>query len=190
MSRALLAALFLSLVAGCSGSPPPDDTGAGSNEWPPNLLSSFALFEGDLAALKPAAGVFAYDLNTPLFSDYTEKYRVIKLPDGRRINYHETEVFEFPVGTVIAKTFAYPHDMRDSAKGRRLLETRLLVHRPDGWVGLPYIWNNAQTEATLDVAGATMDCEWVHTDGEQRAQQLPGAQLQPVQALPRSRRQQ
>ncbi len=168
MRRAFNASLLLLLVAGCGGSKPPEGTDAGSNEWPPALLSSFALFEGELAELKPANGVFAYDLNTPLFSDYTEKHRVIKLPDGGRINYHETEVFEFPVGTVIAKTFAYPHDMRDPAHGRRLLETRLLVHRPDGWVGLPYVWNDEQTEATLDVAGATIDCEWVRTDGEKR----------------------
>jgi uncharacterized repeat protein (TIGR03806 family) len=58
--------------------------------------------------------------------------------------------------------------MRDAKKGRRFLETRLLVHRPDGWVGLPYIWNDKQTEATLDVAGATIDCEWIHTDGQPR----------------------
>jgi uncharacterized repeat protein (TIGR03806 family) len=58
--------------------------------------------------------------------------------------------------------------MRDPSKGHRVLETRLLVHRPDGWVGLPYIWNDEQTEATLDVAGATIDCEWIHADGQSR----------------------
>src|SRR3546814_16919269 len=36
----------------------------------------------------------------------------------------------------------------------RLIETRLLVRRTDGWVGLPYAWNADQTKATLQRAGA------------------------------------
>ena len=56
----------------------------------------------------PAAGVIPYDLNSALFSDYAEKYRFIKLPPGTHATYRDADVFEFPVGTVIAKTFAYP----------------------------------------------------------------------------------
>ena len=37
---------------------------------------------------------------------------------------------------------------------RRLIETRVLLHRADGWVALPYVWNEEQTEATLALAGA------------------------------------
>ena len=69
---------------------------------------------------------------------------------------------------MIAKTFAYPRDARDPSKGRRLIETRILKHEPDGWVGLPYVWNEAQSEATLDVAGDTVNVSWIHTDGEAR----------------------
>jgi uncharacterized repeat protein (TIGR03806 family) len=61
-----------------------------------------------------------------------------------------------------------PYDLADPAKGRRLLETRLLIHRPDGWIGLPYVWNDEQTEATLKVAGGTRDVSWHHTDGRLR----------------------
>ena len=67
---------------------------------------------------------------------------------------------------MIAKTFAYPHDARDPSKGRRLIETRILKREPDGWVGLPYVWNDAQTEATLELAGGTTDVRWIHTDGK------------------------
>ena len=35
-------------------------------------------------------------------------------------------------------------------------------------MGLPYIWNKEQTEATLDVAGDTVDVSWIHTDGRTR----------------------
>ena len=82
--------------------------------------------------------------------------------------YSADQVFEFPVGTVIAKTFAFPRDARDPSQGRRLIETRILKREPDGWVGLPYIWNKEQTEATLDVAGDTVDVSWIHTDGRTR----------------------
>ena len=116
----------------------------------------------------PAEGVIPYDLNSALFSDYAEKYRFVKLPAGTHATYRDVDAFEFPVGTVIAKTFAYPRDARDPSKGRRLIETRILKREPDGWVGLPYVWNEAQTEATLDVAGDTVDVSWIHTDGRAR----------------------
>jgi uncharacterized repeat protein (TIGR03806 family) len=131
-------------------------------------LSQYGLFSGESAAQEPAQGVIPYDLNSSLFSDYAVKYRFVKLPQGRQATYHENDVFEFPVGTVIAKTFAYPHDARDAAKGRRLIETRILKREPEGWVGLPYVWNEAQTDALLDVAGDTIDVSWIHSDGRSR----------------------
>jgi hypothetical protein len=131
-------------------------------------LSQYGLFAGEPAAQEPAKGVVPYDLNSALFSDYAVKHRFIELPAGTRATYREHDAFEFPVGTVIAKTFAYPRDARDPAKGRRLIETRILKREPDGWVGLPYIWNAAQTDAMLDVAGDTVDVSGVHTDGSTR----------------------
>jgi uncharacterized repeat protein (TIGR03806 family) len=131
-------------------------------------LSQYGLFVGDAASQEPVAGVIPYDLNSALFSDYAAKYRFVKLPPGMHANYREDDVFEFPVGTVIAKTFAYHRDARDPSQGRRLIETRILKRDPDGWVGLPYIWDAAQTDAVLDVAGDTVDVTWVHTDGRSR----------------------
>ncbi len=135
---------------------------------PFETLSQYRLFEGNPAEQVPAEGVIPYDLNSALFSDYAEKFRFVKLPPGTHAAYREAGTFEFPVGTVIAKTFAYPRDVRDPSKGRRLIETRILKREPDGWVGLPYVWNAAQTEATLDVAGDTVDVSWIHTDGRKR----------------------
>ncbi len=131
-------------------------------------LSQYGLFAGEPAAQVPADGVIPYDLNSALFSDYAEKFRFIKLPAGRTASYRDVDTFEFPVGTVIAKTFAYPRNARDPSQGRRLIETRILKREPDGWVGLPYVWNAAQTEATLDVAGDTVDVSWIHSDGRPR----------------------
>jgi uncharacterized repeat protein (TIGR03806 family) len=153
-------------ICGCGASSGFDPA---SDAEPPLKLSAWKIFVGDGRTQEPAAGVIAYDLNSPLFSDYTAKYRFVKLPPGRKAKYDADRVFEFPVGTVIAKTFAYPHDMRDPSKGRRLLETRILARRADGWVGLPYVWNEAQTEATLDVAGGIVHAQWIHNDGRSRS---------------------
>ncbi len=162
---AVLTAAYVGTV-GCGPSPAPRVEGT-----PASLekLSQYGLFVGQMRDQRPAPGVIPYDLNTPLFSDYAEKSRFVKLPPGSSARYHEDDVFSFPVGTVLAKTFAYPIDARDPSRGRRLLETRVLVHQADGWVGLPYVWDEAQEEATLEVAGRFVDVAWVHTDGHGRA---------------------
>ena len=163
-SRAMLVALAVGLCAlpGCSR--PSADTA----DAPPEKLSEYGLFTGNGSSQQPVAGVVPYDLNTPLFSDYTEKFRFVKLPDGQSATYSQDDAFDFPVGTIIAKTFAYPVDERDPKLGRRLLETRILKHEPEGWVGLPYIWNAEQTEAVLEVAGDLVDVSWTDAAGEKR----------------------
>jgi uncharacterized repeat protein (TIGR03806 family) len=167
----LAGALVLAgVVAGCgSGAPVAAVSKRAVAARPFGKLSQYGLFEGDPVAQKPAEGVIPYGLNSALFSDYAEKFRFVKLPAGLRAGYREDAVFEFPVGTVIAKTFAYPCDARDPSLGRRLIETRILKREADGWVGLPYIWNEGQTEAVLDVAGDTRDVSWTHTDGRVRS---------------------
>jgi uncharacterized repeat protein (TIGR03806 family) len=138
-------------------------------EWePPVRLSSHGLFRGDGSSQEPADGVIPYDITTPLFSDYAAKYRFVRLPAGNSAQYHDTEVFDFPVGTVIAKTFAFLHRLTDPSQGRQLIETRLLIHRPEGWVGLPYIWSEDQTEATLQITGGTRTVRWIHNDNTTR----------------------
>ena len=52
--------------------------------------------------------VVPYDLNTPLFSDYAHKLRTVWLPQGTTARYSATDAFDFPVGTIITKTFYYP----------------------------------------------------------------------------------
>jgi len=158
-----LLAVFLctGCLAGC---------GSRSSEWePPSLLSELGLFTGNGSTQQPAKGVIPYDLTTPLFSDYASKYRFVKLPQGGSAKYDEEDSFAFPVGTLIGKTFAYPLDARNPEKGERLLETRVIFHRPEGWVGFAYVWNDEQTEATLKVAGAMLDVSWLQDDGKQQS---------------------
>jgi uncharacterized repeat protein (TIGR03806 family) len=134
----------------------------------PEKLSDYGFFVGVLAHQRPAVGVVPYALNTPLFSDYAEKLRFVKLPSGQSVTYTDTSVLNFPVGTTLIKTFYYPHDFRDPAKGRRLLETRLLVHQAGGWKALAYVWNQDQSEALLEVAGDTKTVQYVDAQGSAR----------------------
>jgi uncharacterized repeat protein (TIGR03806 family) len=93
----------------------------------------------------------------------------VHLPAGSTIPYNDTAVFNFPVGTSLIKTFYYPLDFRDPSKGRRLMETRVLVHEEKGWKALPYIWNVEQTEAVLDVAGETMQASYIDGQGKKKS---------------------
>lgn len=132
---------------------------------PPNRLSSYGLFEGDGTSQLPVDGVVPYSVNSELFSDYAAKRRFIRLPDGKPAVYDPAQSFEMPVGTILAKTFSYPRDMRDPSLGERLLETRLLIHGKDGWGGLTYVWNYKQTEAYLEVAGHDIVATWLDLEG-------------------------
>lgn len=129
------------------------------------LLSEYGLFTGTLAELNPAEGVIPYELNTPLFTDYAHKKRFVKVPAGEQVKYTVNDALEFPVGTILIKNFYYPKDFNDLSQGRKIMETRLLIHKEDGWEALPYIWNDEQTDATLEIAGGTRKVSWVHYDG-------------------------
>lgn len=112
--------------------------------------------------------VVPYDLATPLFSDYTLKDRAIYLPEGATIAYADAGVLDFPVGTVIVKSFSIAPDLRAPDVDRRVLETRVLVRHADGWRTWPYRWNDAQTDAELAPAGAVVELSFVDTDGTPR----------------------
>ena len=135
---------------------------------PMEKLSDYHFFEGKTAEQKPALGVVAYSLNTPLFTDYAEKLRFVKLPENQTVAYNDKEVLGFPVGTTIIKTFYYPNDFRKPESGRRLMETRLLIHENEGWKALDYVWNDEQTEAFLEVAGDTKEVNYVDANGKKK----------------------
>ncbi|MEL7338845.1 MAG: SO2930 family diheme c-type cytochrome [Bacteroidota bacterium] len=156
--------LFSVLIALGLGSAPQLQPEAG----PRMSLSEYGFFVGDVSAQMPADGVVPYQLNTPLFSDYSEKLRFVKLPSGERVPYNAKEVLDFPVGTTIIKTFYYPVDARKAEKGRQLMETRLLIHEETGWKALAYHWNEEQTDAYLEVAGGTKEVKWINAKGKKK----------------------
>ena len=160
-----LAALLLGLVlAACGQEAARPDLGVILAGEPAATLAEYGLFE-DEAARAPAAGVIAYDLSTPLFSDHASKHRFVFVPDGRKAAYREDEVLDFPVGTVLVKTFAFAPDMRAPEDGERYRETRLLIRKAEGWAAFPYVWNEDQTEARYAPAGDWLEVDFIDPAG-------------------------
>lgn len=116
----------------------------------PAKLSDYGFFTGG-AALRPVEGVTAYRLNTPLWSDGATKLRFVYLPKGAQAKADGEGLLDLPVGAALIKTFAFPENGK-----LRLIETRVLMHRADGWIALPYQWNAEQTDAALVLAGARL----------------------------------
>ena len=137
-------------------------------EEPHKQLSDYGLFKGDLNNLEPVEGLLPFDLNTPLFSDYAQKLRMIYIPVGEAAAYTENEVLSFPVGSVLVKSFFYYKDGQNPVAGRRLIETRLLIRREHGWTADTYAWNQEQTEALLHQTGKTARVEWIDERGINR----------------------
>lgn len=138
---------------------------AGVFEFHENL-SEYTFFIGPLKELTPAAGIIPYELNTPLFSNYAEKLRFIKLPPGTKAVYNDSVVFSLPRGTVLIKNFYYFNDFRKPEKGRKIIETRLLVHKEDGWATYQYIWNETQTEAVFEPIGDAITVNYTDAKGK------------------------
>jgi len=178
---ALAAAVFAaSMLGACSSPPPPVHFFA---EGRPQRLSEWHVVFRDGARLALNGRVVPYDLNSPLFSDYAHKLRTVWMPPGASAKYESGQSFDFPIGTVISKTFYYPRaaggdaavlrtydQSRDFAgqgldlKNVRLIETRLLVRREHGWEALPYVWNAEQTDAELARTGDEVPLELVASD--------------------------
>jgi uncharacterized repeat protein (TIGR03806 family) len=154
LGTAVFASMFL---ASCGGSRAREVTLYLSEPFP-GKLSQWHLFTKNRAGLQPNARVIPYDLNTPLFSDYASKHRFVWMPEGVSAQYREDGPFEFPVGTILVKTFAFPAE--GSGGKEKLIETRLLVHAKTGWVALPYVWNTRQNEAMLQLVPDPVRVHW------------------------------
>lgn len=165
--RALATALCLALTGASAtaqtGVQPVNAAAIGA-ERPPELLSAYRFFR-DAGARQPNERVTPYDLNTALYSDGALKFRYVYIPPGAQAQYSAEGVFEFPVGTVLIKTFAFAADMGAPAENVRFLETRLLIRREAEWVAYPYVWNEAQTEARYSPIGAAIPVSFISEDG-------------------------
>ena len=134
----------------------------------PKKLSDFAFFK-DIHAQIPAEGVVPYELISSLFSDYSYKQRWVYIPESKKASFRKDEVFDFPVGSALIKTFYYPIDERNLSLGKKLMETRLLLRKQNGWEAVSYAWNEDQDEAIIKKAGKTILTDWIDFKGESRS---------------------
>jgi uncharacterized repeat protein (TIGR03806 family) len=171
---------LLAALASCTRAPAPVNF---ITEGKPEHLSDWHLLNVADGRLMANAGVLPYDLVTPLFSDYAHKLRTVWMPAGMAATYTSDKAFNFPVGTILSKTFYYPraagpdavlktYDPEPGAPAAgldlsrvRLVETRLLVRRADGWTVLPYVWNADQSEAQLERTGDQKALDLVDSKG-------------------------
>lgn len=184
--RAIALVAGACLLGACRQSAPPVAFHADGN---PADLAAWHVLRVEDGYLKLNRRVVPYDVNTKLFSDYAYKLRTVWMPKGTSARYRPEKTFDFPVGTIISKTFFYPlpkgetRNATDVAQTYReldafvpgtglelahvhLVETRLLIHRKQGWVALPYVWNRQQTAAHLSRIGAAEDLVLVDAKGK------------------------
>jgi uncharacterized repeat protein (TIGR03806 family) len=162
-ARLVLTGLAISaLLLGCT-----DQTPVFHAEDNPQRLSDWNLFELTESELIPSDESLVFRPANQLFTDYAQKLRTLWIPDGRQASLLDNEI-DYPVGTVVSKTFYYPANEQgellketDLAEHsielarNRLIETRLLVRRETGWDAFPYVWNEQQSEAFLRLAGTS-----------------------------------
>lgn len=134
----------------------------------PEKLSEYKLLEGSLDQLKPAKGIIHYELSSVLYTDYAYKQRLIKLPKDSLMTVIEGDQLDYPDGTVIAKTFYYQDDERNTQLGKNIIETRILLKERNKWNVAVYLWNKEQNEAYLSQDGSQLDVEWIDTSGDEQ----------------------
>ncbi|MEM7784963.1 MAG: PQQ-dependent sugar dehydrogenase [Planctomycetota bacterium] len=122
----------------------------------PQRLSETGLFSSTVGQ-EPAPGVIPYSINSHHWSDHTESKQWFALPGHEKLGIYKREkydhgevkgLFDFPKGTVFAKTVTYRSDVGDPESEKRL-ETQILHRLDKDWRAYNYIWNEDQTDAIL-----------------------------------------
>ncbi|MDN3677764.1 hypothetical protein QWY90_10600 [Flavobacterium paronense] len=115
---------------------------------PYQKLSDYHFFEGDIKDQIPSLNVIPYEPASSLFTDYASKKRFIWMPSGVAATYvADNKILNFPVGTVLIKSFYY--NTIQPGNVTKIIETRLMIRKEDGWKFYEYLWNDEQTEANL-----------------------------------------
>ncbi len=120
----------------------------------PEDLESWRIFTKHKNGYKLESSHYIYKLNSPLFSDYTQKLRTIHVPTGEKIKVYKKELI-FPVGTIISKTFYYAPQNIGKKQGidgpwginKYLIETRILKKDERGWTPYVYQWDMTKKSA-------------------------------------------
>ena len=111
-------------------------------------LSDYNFFVGNIVEQIPFSNVIPYEPASSLFTDYAQKKRFIWMPNGVNATYDgDDKILDFPIGTFLIKTFYYTTIQPGNVT--KLIETRVMVRKSDGWKFYEYLWNDEQTDAFL-----------------------------------------
>lgn len=132
-------------------------------------LSTYGIFAGVPSNLTPTEDFQLLELSSVLFTDYSHKQRLVKIPDGTLMNNIGDETIDFPNGSILTKTFFYYNDERDTTLGKRIIETRLEIKENDVWNVATYLWNENQTDAVLELNGYDTPISWIDKNGISRS---------------------
>lgn len=124
-------------------------------------LSDYKFFDGPLKDQKPALDVLPFEPASALFTDYALKKRFVWMPKDTRATFNgDSKVLELPVGAALIKNFYYDNVLPGNTT--RIIETRVMIRKSDGWIFAEYVWNDEQTEAFLDMEGSFTPIEWTN----------------------------
>jgi uncharacterized repeat protein (TIGR03806 family) len=122
-------------------------------------LSDYHFFVGDMKNQVPESDLLPYEPASSLFTDYAHKKRFVYIPKGSKATYDgDGNVLSLPVGSAIIKTFYY--EKVQPSNSTKIIETRLMIKKADGWIFAEYVWNNEQTEAYLDMNGSNVSIDY------------------------------
>ena len=134
---------------------------------PYGKLSDYNFFEGDMKNQQPVYGVVPYKPESELFTDYAEKKRFVWMPPNLKAAYvNDYSVLELPIGAALVKNFYYNNVQPSNST--KIIETRIMIRKSNGWIYANYIWNNEQTEAFLNLNGSTKEITWTDSNSVTR----------------------
>lgn len=123
-------------------------------------LSDYNFFEGNMKNQQPVYGVIPYKPESELFTDYAEKKRFVWIPTGLKATYvNDYSILELPIGAALVKNFYYNNVQPSNIT--KIIETRIMIRKSNGWIYANYVWNDTQTEAFLDLNGSTKQISWI-----------------------------
>lgn len=101
-------------------------------------------FPGTLSDLLAGAGLFPYEPQYPLWTNGALKLRAVRAPGVGAVDISDPGAWDFAEGTMFVKTFAY-----QTPSGPRNIETRIIQVMDGNYETAVYLWNDAQTDASL-----------------------------------------
>ena len=110
----------------------------------------------------PPPELRAYDPVWPLWSSGSDKARLMFLPGP--IDTTAPQAWEFPIGTVLFKTFAYAH---------RPVETRVVRRLATRWSYDVYLWSDDGADADLLPLDTSVQVDLVDEGGHAIAHRVP-----------------